>query len=44
MGHGLSSARSVVREPNYGPEGEIEWELIPWIAAEPPFFFNNLPS
>ena len=33
MGHGLSSARSAVREPNYGPEGEIEWELRPWIAG-----------
>ena len=33
MRHGLSSARSAVREPNYGPEGEIEWELRPWIAG-----------
>ena len=34
--HGLASARrarSAVREPNYGPEGEIEWELRPWIAG-----------
>ena len=38
MGRGLSSARSAVREPNYGPEqgeieSEIEWELKRWIAG-----------
>ena len=44
--HGLASARrarSAVREPNYGPEGEIEWELRPWIAGLTEFSARTPP-